>query len=245
MQNICETLFLLAYFIHKGGDDLQTLQQLFAEKPFSVIISLPQNDIELARAAIEAGADALKFHINVTHFASGNHFEGIEAYTQFITDVRAQFKGPIGVVLGDTIEKVAATDYELLQRLSIQYYSLYSAHIDERALSQQLLEKTAAINHAFPLTQLLFFEQFQVTALELSIIKQSEYGQLLNLDDMLRYQAIRTQTALPLIIPSQKKLTNANIKWLQSNGMNAVMLGAICIGQTADSIYESIRQLTK
>ena len=224
---------------------MQTLQQLLVNKPFSTIISLPQNDFELARAAIEAGADALKFHINVSHFASGNHFEGIESYTQFIADVRAQFKGPIGVVLGDTIDKVAATDYELLQRLSIQYYSLYSAHIDERALSQQILEKTVAINYEFPLKQLPFFEQFKMTALELSIIKQSEYGQLLNLDDMLRYQSIRKQTNLPLIIPSQKKLTNANIKWLQSIGMNAVMLGAICIGQTADSIYESITQLMR
>ena len=38
---------------------------------FHLLVSLPRNDIELARAALEAGADGLKVHIGLHHHASG------------------------------------------------------------------------------------------------------------------------------------------------------------------------------
>lgn len=223
---------------------MPTLQQLLEQKPFSIIVSLPENKIEFAKAAVEAGVDAIKFHINVQHFASGNSFGPIEEYTDFVQQVRYFFDGPIGVVLGDSIETVSQTDYAKLKDLSIQYFSLYSHHVDQLALTQTKLEKTVAINAAFPLKQLQTLEQFPLTALELSIIAQQHYGEHIHLDDLVRYQAIRQQTKLPLIIPSQKKLTKQNIEWLQKIGMNAVMLGAVCIGKDVNSIYDNIVQLT-
>ena len=40
----------------------------------TLIMSLPKNDPALCRAAFEAGADAVKVHINVEHRASGSRF---------------------------------------------------------------------------------------------------------------------------------------------------------------------------
>ena len=39
-----------------------------------LVVSLPRNDVELATAAANAGANALKVHMNVAHRASGTHF---------------------------------------------------------------------------------------------------------------------------------------------------------------------------
>ena len=49
------------------------LLSLLRQRP-ALAVSLPLNDIALAKAAEEAGADALKIHINVHHDASGTHF---------------------------------------------------------------------------------------------------------------------------------------------------------------------------
>ena len=53
---------------------MNKLLQRLNNEPFTLMVSLPQNDPELARAAIRGGAQGLKIHINVHHHASGTHF---------------------------------------------------------------------------------------------------------------------------------------------------------------------------
>ncbi|MCA9781917.1 MAG: hypothetical protein KC800_34620, partial [Candidatus Eremiobacteraeota bacterium] len=48
---------------------LKVLQQ-----GFTLMVSLPRNDLQLARAAVDAGAQCIKVHINCHHFASDTHF---------------------------------------------------------------------------------------------------------------------------------------------------------------------------
>ena len=44
--------------------------QLMDQRKFTLVVSLPSNDLELAKAALEGGADAVKVHCNVWHRAS-------------------------------------------------------------------------------------------------------------------------------------------------------------------------------
>ena len=48
--------------------------KLFEKNRPVLIMSLPDNDPALCRAAFEEGADVVKVHINVEHRASGTHF---------------------------------------------------------------------------------------------------------------------------------------------------------------------------
>ena len=41
---------------------------------FPVIVSLPRHDINLAKAALDAGATAIKTHLNAYHRATGTSF---------------------------------------------------------------------------------------------------------------------------------------------------------------------------
>jgi hypothetical protein len=49
---------------------MSKIQQLLATKPMTLVVSLPENDYDLARLAWENGADAIKVHINVFHNAT-------------------------------------------------------------------------------------------------------------------------------------------------------------------------------
>ena len=77
---------------------MSKFKELLERKPLSLVVSLPENDIALARAAMEEGADALKVHYNVGHRASGNHFGPLDMYAEVFRAIRSEFGGPLGVV---------------------------------------------------------------------------------------------------------------------------------------------------
>lgn len=222
-----------------------SLKELLSSKNMSIIVSLPENRIDLADAAIRGGADALKFHINVSHRASGNHFKGIEHYIDNFREIRQKFSGPMGIVLGDSLNKVIDSDIEHLKEIGFSYYSLYSTHIGSKTLLQGDLEQTVAINEEFSLEMVKAIDSFPIDAIELSIVKKEDYGQALSCKDLVVYKTIRDSTTLPLIVPSQKSITIDDLKILEKLGINAVMLGVVTTGNTPESIYESISHFTK
>ena len=81
------------------------LKEMIKRNKMSLVISLPENDLSLARAAMEAGADGLKFHINVEHRASRNVFHGLDEYKSMFETLRSEFDGLLGIVLGDSPER--------------------------------------------------------------------------------------------------------------------------------------------
>ncbi|OCA81460.1 hypothetical protein A8F94_21505 [Bacillus sp. FJAT-27225] len=222
-----------------------SFKELLSSENMSIIVSLPENRVDLARAAVRAGADALKFHINVTHRASGNHFKGIEHYVDVFKEIREEFSGPMGIVLGGTIEKVVHSDAQKLKEIGFSYYSLYPTHIGSKTLLQTDLQHTVAINEEFTLEMVKALNSFPIDAIELSIVKKDDYGRALNLKDLVIYKAIRDCTTLPLIVPSQKRLILEDLKVLKEIGINAVMMGVATTGYTPTSIYESISLFTK
>ncbi|MBE1554542.1 hypothetical protein [Sporosarcina limicola] len=219
-------------------------KMLFSEK-MSIIASLPENRMDLAQAAIDAGADGLKFHINVSHRASGNKFKDVEFYFEMFEEVRRKFTGPIGAVIGDEIEKVLGVKTKQLKDLGFNYYSLYAKDIGSKLLLQNDLECTVAVNDKFCYERVRVIESFNIQAVELSIVKKEDYGRTLNFEDLISYKSYRDNTKLPLIVPSQKNLVPDDLLMLQEIGINAVMLGAVTIGSTVESIFETISRFTK
>ncbi len=222
-----------------------TLKELLLSEKMSVIVSLPENRMDLAQAAIDAGADALKFHINVSHRASGNEFKDVAYYSEMFREVRSNFTGPIGIVIGDEIEKVLRVNIEQLKELGFNYYSLYAKDIGSKLLLQNDLERTVAVNSKFHFEQVRIMDSFNMQAVELSIIEKEDYGKLLNFEDLLAYKSYRDNTKLPLIVPSQKKLVPDDLLMLEEIGINAVMLGAITIGKTVESIFDTVSKFSE
>lgn len=63
-----------------------------------LIVSLPANDVELAKIAIDCGADVVKCHINITH-ASGREF-GTLGENRDVFEEILQLGVPLGLVPG-------------------------------------------------------------------------------------------------------------------------------------------------
>ena len=59
---------------------------LMTDRKFVLVVSLPSNNLGLAKAALEGGADAVKVHCNVWHRASGHTFGTYEENKAFLKD---------------------------------------------------------------------------------------------------------------------------------------------------------------
>ena len=57
------------------------------QKRPALIASLPGNRLDLAKAAVECGADVVKVHMNVQHRASGLHFGTFEVDKETLQEI--------------------------------------------------------------------------------------------------------------------------------------------------------------
>ncbi|MGQ8873718.1 hypothetical protein [Paenibacillus sp. TSA_86.1] len=216
------------------------LQTMLGEKPLSLIVSLPGNDLALARAALEEGADALKVHYNVGHRASGNHFGSLDEYTEVFRAIRSEFGGPLGVVPSGSIEGTRREDVERLAGMGFDFYSIYAHHLPSFMLQDLGLESTFAINNEYDTSLVASAAHYGFTALEASIVPGNEYGTPLSFADVLRYRQLVLQAGVPVLVPSQRKLVPEDISVLHHSGIKAIMLGAMVTGKTEDELRRAV-----
>ncbi|RFB17486.1 hypothetical protein DZB84_09830 [Bacillus sp. HNG] len=206
----------------------------------TLIVSLPENRLDLARVAVRAGVDVIKMHVNVDHRASGNHFEEVDSYSEVFRSIKDEFSGPLGIVPGGSFEDIKQTEMEKLINLGFSFYSIYAHHKPSWMLGLDQIEKTFAITSDYQIENIGNVKQFGITALEASIVRGEEYGTPLTFKDVLAYYKLVQSVDVPVLVPSQRKLVPHDLPVLYQAGVKAVMLGAIVTGHTEDSLEKAI-----
>jgi hypothetical protein len=217
-----------------------SLKQLLMKKKVSLIVSLPENRLELAQAAILAGADAVKMHVNVNHRASGNSFSATDSYKEEFIKIRDEFSGPLGIVPGGAFEDITKSEMDELMDLGFNYYSIYAHDMPTWMLNLKGIEKTFAINDSYSVGNLGKVKHLGITAIETSIIPGKEYGSPLTFMDVLAYNNIAQKVDVPVLVPSQRHLKPNDMYSLYQAGVKGVMLGAVVIGNTEDNIKSEV-----
>src|SRR5690554_1072775 len=110
----------------------------------SLIVSLPKNNFDYAKAAWESGADAIKIHVNANHFASGTKFYNMEKEWPVIKEILEKSPVPVGIVIGDNQDDIIK-DFDNIMKQSFSFISVYFDHATLEILNQDKLMKTVAI----------------------------------------------------------------------------------------------------
>lgn len=220
---------------------MMTYMEMLTAKKMTLIMSLPSNDMVLAKAALDAGADVLKIHINLNHHASSNHFGTLEEEKDKIAEI-LEIKGdvPIGIVAGQDVNAVEKVIPDL-EELGFEFVSLY-AHHAPLCLSDSHLKKMIAFDFSYDLKDLAYID---ADVFEASIMDPTTYGQRLSLRDLLLYRKARENTELPIVVPTQRYILPEEVHVLQQVGINGLMLGAVVTGKTADSVYKTVAAFRK
>ena len=217
---------------------------MLREKKFSLIVSLPSNDLELAKAALEGGADAIKVHCNVWHRASGRTFGSFEDNKEFLRQLICLCGDvPVGLMPGTDEAFISNEDRLELEEMGLQFISAYSHHLPCFMMDSRKLTNAVAIDNTWSEGLLDAVRDSDIEVLEASIVKGEDYGKDLTCADILRYSQIAAKSGKPCVIPTQKNIKPGEVKYLHKAGCKALMIGAVVFGQ--EPTPEQLRTVTR
>lgn len=217
----------------------------FMKDRFTLVMSLPQNDPALAKAAVEGGADVVKVHINVEHRASKTLFKSLkEEYVNLKEILKICEDRPCGIVVGGSID-YPEEDLSGVCEMGFDFISLYAHHARPEVLNFGNIAKMIAVDYTYDSQMISTLGGLGADVLEASVVRPGEYGLPLSMGDLMKYRAIIGSTSLPVIIPSQKCIKPSHAGRLREIGAGGVMIGAVVTGKSRDSIYESVREFRK
>ena len=199
------------------------------QKRPALIASLPGNRLDLAKAAVECGADVVKVHMNVQHRASDLHFGTFEEEKETLQEILSVAKGPCGIVAGNSVQDVER-DYRKAFELGFSFVSLYSTAMPLSVLATPGLIKMVALSCDYTLEDVRCLPDIGADVLEASIMRPETYGQRLTAAELLQYNAICKESKLPVVIPSQRKIQPVEVGQLAACGVAGIMIGAVVTG---------------
>ncbi len=206
------------------------------EQPPRLIVSLPSNSVELARAAAQGGADALKVHINVAHEASGTRFGSLAEERANLEQILA-LDLPTGIVPGAGERLPSPAEMEALADMGVDFFDLYLHDMPSWLVRFPRLTRAIAISSPSQVELLPDLEALDFQAIEAAIIPHEGYGKPLSAADLAAYRRIRSATHLPIILPSQRALRPEDVPLLvEDAGVDAIMIGAIVTGAEPDTL---------
>ena len=216
---------------------------LISGQKFTLVASLPSNDLTLAKAALEGGAHAVKVHCNVWHRASGHTFGSYEENRAFLRELIALCGPvPVGLVPGTSEAFITEDQLRELEDMGLRFLSAYSHHLPCFALESRRLTNAVAIGWDYTEGLLDAVRDSDIEVVECSVVRGEEYGSALTCADLLRYSGIVKRTGKPCMVPTQKKLRPEDVKHLYRAGCRALMIGAVVFGQ--EPTPEKVREVT-
>lgn len=208
---------------------------LMADRKFVLVVSLPSNNLELAKAALEGGADAVKVHCNVWHRASGHTFGTYEENKAFLKDlIRLCGDVPVGLVPGTSEAFITEAELRELEEMGLDFISAYSQNLPSFVMDSRKITSAVAVGSDYTESTLDAVKDSDIEILECSVVRGEAYGQNLTCADLLCYSSIAKRTGKPCMIPTQKKIRPGDVKHLYRAGCRALMIGAVVTGQEPD-----------
>jgi len=213
-----------------------------------LIVSLPKNDIEMAKAAVEGGAAALKVHMNVSHAASGTGFGTYAEEAETVRGIIDAVDIPVGLMPGaDIAELPEPKELLALADAGLDFLDIYAGHMPLWFLDLPLklipafssLEGDWEVFRAAGYMNLVPGGPSRIEMVEASVCPKDQYGQPFNYHDFSVLRALRDYIDTPLLVPTQKAITPEEGRRIIDAGIGSLMIGAIVTGTTAESIGEA------
>ncbi len=213
-------------------------------KKFPLIVSIVKNDPELARVAEESGADAIKLHINVEHFASGTRFGSWSEEKENIRQILDNITIPAGLLPGDP---VCASKEEILEaaQMGISFIDSFAHRLPVDLFGLPGLGYMLAVNRDYSAKMVEALDFAGIDAVEATILTHDQYGNDLTMGDFSLYYQLAQSLKSPLMIPTQKKIRAGEVETLHKAGAAGIIIGAVVTGRTVEGLRETTSQFRR
>lgn len=213
------------------------------EKRLVLIASLPSNDVDLARAVRNAGADAVKIHLNVHHHASNTTFGTLEEERNNLISILKVMKGKLTGIMPNANPVNNPVALKELSDMGFDFYSQYLSHAVSGCFPPiEKISRMLAIAVDDPIELAYGIDRLPIDVCELSIMDGDTYGKPFTYHDLLRYSTVREKTKKPLVVPSQHLITPESVPDLIEIGIEGLMIGAVVAGSTIESWITTVEK---
>ncbi len=193
-----------------------------------LIVSLPRNEVELAKAAREAGADLLKVHVNVRHLASGTDFGSLAHERDRLMDILAVGL-PTGLVPGEET-MVAPKEMPQIRAMGFAFLDAF-VDVMPSYLYDAGLPVVPALPHSIDPRYLNQARDLPGEWVEAAVVPREGYGQPPTPEDFAALRTAAEVTAKRLIVPTQRRVAPTDLpRYFEIPAVAAVTIGAIVTG---------------
>ncbi len=214
------------------------------DERFILLVSIPRNEMALARAAAEAGADAIKVHLNCEHFASGTRFGSWSQEKPVITEIRAALDIPVGIVTGAE-DLPAPEDLAEIRWAGFDFWDLFAHHTPPCYLDWAEMAHMVAVDPTWTPDFVGDLVNLGVQVIESSIIPRPQYRTRLTAADLARYAALVRAAGVPVVVPTQKAVRPDEVQYLHRVGARGLAIGAVVTGHEVEGLRETVGSFRK
>lgn len=221
---------------------MKSIEAAMVAGKLPVLVSLGRHDLDLARAAVDAGVFGIKFHLNAFHRASGTTFGSFAEERPFI-EALAELGKPMLVMSGQETQPTLP-ELEALAGYGVEGWNIYLKHVQPH-LYDAPLTPILALDSDSDEADINAIRAIPGAMVEASIGRFPEYGQPLHETDLARFADIVRMAGRPVIAPSQKRFTPANMPRLKAAGIGAVLVGAVVTGLEPEALFSAVAPIVE
>jgi hypothetical protein len=221
------------------------LNKLKTTRKMGLIVSLPWDSYDLAKKVWEAGADAIKVHINVYHGASQHQFGSLEDNRAEFEKILKESPVPVGIVPGQNT-MVCEQQIDNVVAMGFDFISLYCHHMPASLVARHDISKFFSVDPSYSLEEIKMIAQSPLSdMLEMGFTTNESPENRLNARDIQWYREICSVAKCPTILPTQHMVYPSDVKLLHEIGVSAIMIGAIVTTNDVDKIVEKTKEFRK
>jgi hypothetical protein len=192
----------------------------------TLIVKLPENSIEMAKVAEDAGADAVCI----------SYSEDEDAIKRIIKVLNI----PIGMSLDENI--LTGPEMKDFKRLGFDFINIPSNDAPDHLLEIGGLGRILSLDQDYNEIDLTRLSDRPIDGVEAAVIVPEEWGKELTVGDLQQYITIAMSTTLPVIIPAQKSIRASEVPIIWDTGAKAIMIGENVIGDNVQSMKAVIKE---
>ena len=211
------------------------LVDLLNKNKLTLIAALPENNPELAEAAIKGGVDALQLQINT------KNIKGFEDEKYKLSQIMNMASMPVGVMPG---RKVYATHKEMQEMIEMgfDFFNIKMENAPPFFSKLKKISKVVGLGSRFTIDLVLGIGKYGADALDAAIIPSTEYGKDLVVGDLQNYISIIMSAGIPVIVPTQRSIKTSEAAIIFDTGAKGLLLTPVVLGTTSRHIEKNVKE---
>jgi hypothetical protein len=205
---------------------MSRLVSLLSKEPLTLIVKLPENTVEMAKAAEASGAGAICL----------NYSEDKDALRDIIDAVKI----PMGMSLDENI--LTEAEMKDFKKLGFDFIDIPSNDAPDHLLKIGGFGRILSLDPDYSEIDLTKLSDRPIDGLDAAVIMPEDWGKDLNVGDLQQYITIAMSTTLPVIVPAQKSIRASEVPIIWDTGTKGIMIGESITGDTVASLKAVIKE---